>query len=298
MRSHRRGQSLVEFALVALVLYLLVAAGIELGHAMFGGQTIQAAADLAARELARTPLSVKYTSLYGSGPSDTTAALNDATVRQRIFDERLLVIDLDQNPDDPSTIVASFPIVNQQLFPLMIFDNLSLGRRLLRYPGALVTPGDESAVTQPLPPGFVDSGLRVAIPVVTLTGGGESVSWATVLEEISPGAFAVTNQGMVGIRINYPFQAVSLSAGEPVNGPFEPGPPVQANDGSVTQTNAIPGGGSTAVPADPDPGRNQGLQPYGGEFGLGFQLAMGQRLRPFRRLLSGQAVARREVFNP
>ncbi len=311
----RRGSVLVEFALIALAFYLLLAVAIEMGRATFGGQTIQAAADLAAREIARTPLSVTYTSLYGTGGGDTTAALNDRAVRQNVYDERLLVIDLDKNTADPITIIASFPVVNQQLFPLMIFDNLSIpGRNLLRYPGALVTPGDESAVTAaPLPAGFTDSGLRVAVPLVTLSGGGtsvtETVTWVNVLEEINPGAFSVTTpptgstggpQGMVGVRINYPFQAATLSRGYNPTTPFEPGTPVVASDAAVTQTNAPPGGASTAVGADPGPSptQNNGLQPYGGEFGLGFQLAMGQRLRPFRSLLSGQAVYRREIFAP
>jgi hypothetical protein len=304
-REPRRGQVLVEFAVIALILYLLLAATLELGRATFGVQTVQAAADLAARELSRTPLSVTYTSLIGTGAGDPTAALNDTLVRQRIFDERLLVIDLDNYPDgtDLGPVFATFPVVNQQLRTVMIFDQ-SAGRRLLRYPGALIKPGDESAVTAPLPAGFTDTGYRVAVPMIVSRGtdGIETIHWVNVLEEITPGAFSVTSPsgGIVGVRINYPFQAASLSAYRPSpDGPFEPNGQllIKANDGGVTQDNAIPGGGTLAdLTQDPDPNRQ--LQPNGGRFGLGTQQARAQSLRPFRRLLTGQAIYRREIFAP
>ena len=52
----RRGSVLVEFALIALVLYLILAATLEFGRALFGAQVLQQAADIAAREISRTPL--------------------------------------------------------------------------------------------------------------------------------------------------------------------------------------------------------------------------------------------------
>ena len=39
-----------------------------------------------------------------------------------------------------------------------------------------------------------------------------------------------------------------------------------------------------------------GTGPYSGAYGLGEHLALGQSLRPFRRLISAQAIFRREVF--
>jgi hypothetical protein len=297
----------VEFALVALVLYVLLAATIEFGRALHGSQTIQQAADLMARELARTPLAVSYTSLNGTGmtgPADTTAALNDPTVRQRIFDERLLVIDLAQkNSGDLDQLFASFPVVNQQLRTVMIFDQ-ELGRPLLRYPGALVTPGNEANLPA-LPAGFTDSGLRIAVPlVVTRTDPGvTAIQWLPVVEEVTPTAFSLSSglpqSGTVGVRINYPFQAATLSEfRQSPNGPFEPNGtlPSLASDSGITETNSLPPGQSTVVPADPPARTDGGLQPYGGKYGLGYQLALGQRLRPFRKLLSAQAVYRREVF--
>ena len=51
----RRGSVLVEFALIAFVLYLILAATVEFGRALMAAQLLQQAADIAAREVARTP---------------------------------------------------------------------------------------------------------------------------------------------------------------------------------------------------------------------------------------------------
>ena len=55
-RRHDAGQSLVEFGLVALVSYLLLAAIIEFGRVLFAAQLVQDAARVGARELSLTPL--------------------------------------------------------------------------------------------------------------------------------------------------------------------------------------------------------------------------------------------------
>ncbi len=52
----RRGQSLVEFAVVALVLYMILAAILTFGHAIYAAQGLQTAADLAAKEDTHAPL--------------------------------------------------------------------------------------------------------------------------------------------------------------------------------------------------------------------------------------------------
>ena len=40
----------------------------------------------------------------------------------------------------------------------------------------------------------------------------------------------------------------------------------------------------------------EGFGPYGGHYGLGQQVAWNQVVRPYRRVLSAQAIYRREVF--
>ena len=139
----RSGQALIEFALVALVLYMIVGAALTFGLWIFAAGQIQQAANVGARELSQTPL-----------PFDATfeTALNTPVVRQRIYDDRWLVIDLDQlestNPNYNffEDVVPEMPLLNQQLASLYILDrfdhdnNPATGAvRLMRYPGALLT---------------------------------------------------------------------------------------------------------------------------------------------------------------
>ena len=50
-----RGQALLEFALIFLVIYLLIVAIVEFGRLFSGQQTLQSAVDQAARELSPRP---------------------------------------------------------------------------------------------------------------------------------------------------------------------------------------------------------------------------------------------------
>ena len=52
----RRGQALVEFAVVCLVVYMLLAAILTFGQWLYSAQGLQQAVDVAAREISRTPL--------------------------------------------------------------------------------------------------------------------------------------------------------------------------------------------------------------------------------------------------
>ena len=93
------------------------------------------------------------------------------------------------------------------------------------------------------------------------------------------------------MRINYPYQAATLSGYQSVPSDVDPIPPNMANfitadDGAVQQLNDPPGG-----PLD-----DGAIGPYAGPYGLGRQLALaGRTLRPFRKLISAQAIYRREV---
>ncbi|NJN65001.1 MAG: hypothetical protein HC882_09090 [Acidobacteria bacterium] len=165
-----RGSVLVEFVLVVLVLVFLLAAIVELGRLVFTAQVVQDAARVAARELALVPL-----------PADATFedALADPLVRTTIFDDGLLVIDLDAFASDADyeSFLATLPAVNQALRPAMIVDNVTIDgapRRLLRYPGALVV--DAGAAF----------GLSVTIPRVTARDarGVESLRFIPVMEEV------------------------------------------------------------------------------------------------------------------
>jgi hypothetical protein len=294
-RVPRRGAALLEFALIALVLYLLLAVTIEMGRSLYSSQLLQQAADTMAREISRTPLPATITleeALY-----DTRY---NARVLRDIYSEDFLVIDLDRQLLPGQTLADFFadkPIVNRLLSSLMIFQDAG-GRRLVHYPGALF-----ASRTAP-------SGLTVYVPVVVGRDrtGAETVDWVRVVEEVRPTRPPITpppppstfpiqapERGLVSVRLNFPFQAATLSAfrASP-RGPFEPGgAPIQADDGKVR---TVDQNGFTPPGSPLDPGQVAG--PYAGPNSLGRQLALGQALRPYRKLLTAQAVYRREVFGP
>ncbi len=129
-KSTRRGQAVLEFALIFLVIYLLVVAIVEFGRLFTGTQTLQTAVDVAARELSRVPL-----------PS--TATFADALANQQVidgvYDPNYLAINL--SAMQPGQSIFDFfaaqgitlPSVNQALLPMMISDTVG-GVPLLRYP--------------------------------------------------------------------------------------------------------------------------------------------------------------------
>lgn len=276
-----RGGVLIEFALIALVLYLLLAFTLDFGRLFFTAQALQEAARVAARELALVPLPATTT---------FTAALQDPAVLANIYDPGKLVIPV---ADDATfqLALASLPVVNKALVPLMIHETIG-GAEYLRYPGALLNdPGSSS-------------GFAVGIPRVVSRGadGVETIEWMPPIEEIlsdpadpTTGPFSAASpgpqQGLVAIRVNYPFQAAALSGFQQgPDGPFEPGgAPILADDDGVTSANALPNGQTTAALAG-------GIGTYAGTYGLGGQLAWAQTRRPFRKLLTAQAIFRREVL--
>ncbi len=279
-----RGAVLVEFGFVAILMYLLLAATIDFGRLFYSAQVVQDCARTTARELAVIPLPAEWT---------LEEALKDPRVRQRVFQREHLVIDLDNIPGGLplQTFLDSLPVLNQMIRPLMIFDRVG-GRRLLRYPGALLTDGS------------TPSGFTVGIPYVQARGadGTETITWVPVVEEIRnpdfPGSspFSLNTppdmpqRGLVAIRINFPFQAAMLSGyRQAPEGPLAPNVAyrIRANDGGVTETNQAPGG---------IVGGNE-AGPYAGAYGLGKMYAHAEEVRPFRKLLSAQAIFRREVFD-
>lgn len=310
MRSARqcRGTALVEFALLSLTVYLLVAGGIELGRMIFVSQVLQDAARVAARELALAELH-----------SDLTfeAAL------PAVFDPDLLVVDLDAIQEACAAPQAQcldsyfneLPVVNRALRPLFIsdteIDDGTSSRRLLRYPGALLkkTPS----------PGPFTGGYVVRVPRVTARGEGgvETVEWIPIVAEVRSnpvdpacapyGPFPLSlhtidlpqcapessPKGFAAVTIHYPFQSAALSGFQKGGGTVDPnaGNVIVAADGSVTATdpgNQLAGTASSGSAAG-------AIGPYSGDYGLGAQYAFAKTVRPYRSLLSAQALFRREV---
>jgi Flp pilus assembly protein TadG len=308
---------LVEFAVVCLAVYLLLAAMLTFGQWLYSAQGLQQAVDVAAREISRTPLPAALTSsggtmtlqyaLYGDASADPSLA----PVRQQVFDDNLLVLTIDSSQSSTGAItyngghpIGDFPMVTQQLMPLMVNDQVN-GQPLLRFPGAMFT---STSGTPSSPANITYSGYVVRIPVVsapTASGGGQSiVNWLYPLEPIldSNGAdsFAVNAttvsglSGAVALRINYPYQSASMSGFVPPANPASPpGPPdnpvvpVLANN---TSPSGSPPGVGSAVTSDFQYGA------YAGANGLGQQAAWTTTVRPYRSVISPQAIYRREVF--
>ncbi len=162
----RRGQALVEFALIALVLAVMLGAMLSLGHMFFAAHTIQQAVDVAAQEIARTPFPAASELGLGSFVSVPNSVMESTLFKEQIFDERHLVIDPD-NPNDPkeyvscdrqvvlSEIATRLPLLNRLLVTAMIHDktydppmsSCQTSERppfvgVFRYPGAIVTYDD------------------------------------------------------------------------------------------------------------------------------------------------------------
>jgi TadE-like protein len=304
--QRERGSVLVEFALVSLVLWLLFAISIDFGRLMFSAQALQDAARIAARELAITPLPANISFEGALNYMDPGTGM--FLVRDRIFNPACLVINLENfmSDDDVDAFVATMPVVNRALRPLMFVD-LSGGRRLLRYPGALLSDTSGSPLscgTQP-PTTFV-----VGIPQV-VSRAPETIEWIPVVQEIrsdpsdpATGPFSVvstaTPAGLVAIRLNYPYEAAAITsfqANPPGPLEFEPNidNPTAADEGAVVELDPTKRPGDTLPDDSADP---NGFGPYKGPYGLGRQLAFASTVRPYSRVLSGQAISRREVFLP
>jgi len=310
--SHRRqGSVLVEFALVAFIFYMLLGAVISFGYLLYVAQGLQHAADLAAREISRTPLPATFTLedvLYGNA-SDPSAPPSLRATRQQIFDDHYLVLNVDPSSDyhgkgSLRELIASLPIVNQQLVPLMQIDVIG-GVCYLRYPGAVFIDDDNSDDPATPPP----SGLLVAIPRVIARDpvtGVETIDLVRVVEEIESSdpanteyrdPFQITNprfRGVVALRFNYPVQSAVMSSFRPgAGGAFSPNGDNSnaADDSGVTVVDVdgfTPPGTATASDAQ--------FGPNAGSFGLGRQAALAKNVRPFHRLISAQAIYRREIF--
>jgi Flp pilus assembly protein TadG len=267
---------LIEFAFIALILFLLLAVTFDFGRAVYSAQVIQQAADAGARELAHLPLPATGTDA-ATGTLQGILASNP-TVKQRVYSEDYLVVTPAMLAGQSLTdFFADKPIINQLLLPVMITQEVG-GETWVHYPGQLV---DAST----------PSGKTVVIPLVEYAGGAESlVKLVPVVEEITPDpdpnhAFnpkpewspfnllaqnlQPAQRGLVALRINYPWQAAGLTGFQNQPGPLVP---IEASDFDGS------------------------YGPYAGPAGLGAQAALGKNVRPFRRVLSGQAIYPREVF--
>ena len=281
----RRGNVLLEFSLIALVLFMLLAFIMDFGRATYSAQSVTQAADHIAREIAvaTLPDNLTFTDL---GDANIAPRLKNAG----IYSEDFLVIDITDQPNDQYLLTYldtvnppnGLPTGNKLLIPLMIVmdhtqnANIPAGSRWLAYPGALV-----ASKTAP-------TGFTALIPTVQYGAGGteaiaDQSKWLHVVE-LDPTAFQVASahRGIASVRVNYPFQAVAISGR--YRDPNNPGAdPASLQDAYIE-----------AKGDELQPGQVGG--PYSGAQGLGQQAAFTKTVRPFRRIVSGQGVYRRENF--
>jgi hypothetical protein len=256
-RIERRGSVLVEFAMVSLVMYLLLAASIEFGRIYYSVNLLQGAANtLASAIQASAQPSASAPNGNKLAPNLSGAqALQDPIIAP-LFDSQFLVVTESQLAGQtPYEFFVSGsnpkPLINRLLFPLMIFKTVD-GQQVLTYPGAF------------------DDGTGVwKVPVVSRASGEEQL--VSPVPVVSVSTKTVGALVTVSVEMNYPYQAATLTAFAPSpNGPFEP------NGSSPIE---VPGGASG------NPGA------YGGPDGLGEQYALGRAVRPYRKVLNVSAGA-------
>ncbi len=287
-RAHQRqGQALLEMSFLIPLLVIIIGATISFGLFFFQANVMQQAVDVAAMEIARFPFKPDATLGLGDlnvDPSDTTNVLmNDPVFKQQIYDEELLVL-------DPSTNVNDLPLLNRLLVPLMVLDTVD-GDLVRRYPGAIVSNGNGNRT--------------VLIPIISYdnsTGAESLMQWVAPVEEIQSGAgnrpysLSATDPatsftaGMVALRINFPAQSTTLINRTGAEGEII----IDADDGSLSDGDT----GSNYSLVIPDESGPADTTIHSGRYGLGRQAALLRTagVRPYRKVLSTQAIYRREVF--
>lgn len=290
----RRGQALLEFALIALVLYLLLAGTLTFGLLFWSGSVIQQAVSTGAQEIARMPLPA--TGSLGLGnlerPGDTVMDLPQ--FRDEIYDESMLVIKV----SDVAASGLSFaqyanehlPLINRLLSQVYIFDasyDPDGSGGVYRYPGAIVQHGGEDTIL---------------IPIVR---SASNVEWIAPVEESlgssNVGTFSVVRGGTVALRINYPYQSAVMSSFEDADsGESNVDKVISADDSRLSDGSL----GRYTLRIDHNAYMSDATNIHGGRFGMGRQFALPSErvgrfgVRPFRKVISAQAIYRREAFGP
>ena len=244
-----------------------------------------------------------------------------SAVRKSLFDPQFLQFDLTNGvPAGKSVldVVQTWPIINQLLYTAMIVqggDQVYGGdstHQYLWFPGAVPcsdsSPGGSQRVVYCV--GRIDS---------RTPDGAETITWVPIVEEITSAADAAANVspfsvsspegGLVALRVNYGYQSAAMTRlPPPQTWPPAPNDPAWgAHDPEVTANSA----NYTPIGAAP----LSAVGTYSGPYGLGTQEAWAglQRtdpvvppppplpsppagVRPYRSLISAQAIYRREVF--
>lgn len=286
-----QGAALAEFAILALLVWVLLAGTLELGRAFAAQHVLQNAARVASREL----------SLRERMAEEPFAVALEA----EIFDPDFLVLDenlLRSCGDyslDSASIDAFFDarprlLLNRLLRPLMIYDEVD-GVAMLRYPGTLLRK-------QPSGEPCGGSAYGVAIPVLDPNDESRIAGWLPVVEPIAPPGsetygFPISEGGWAALRIHYPFQSAALASWRDTGARTTDGEPLRSPMNAAVTSDAKLD--SNLGELAPDLGESTWggvVHPYSGAYGLGSMRVLGRDVRPWRRVISVEAAFRREVF--
>ncbi len=308
---NRRGSVLIEFAMIAMVTTLLLSATITFGLMMFQANIAQRlVADEGALAIARMPLSINATSLGMSltPPEADTMPISqsDPNFKTQIYDEKYLYVTQDDlNGTDWTDFVTTLPLINRLLTSVMFVDYSMDPTGVYRFPAHVVENSDgQLTVLVPIV-NYQTSTITWAKPVEEVLipdGGGSFLSQFNATPPATPPPNFVPS--VVAIRVNIPSQSASMSGfAPPAPSAASTNDPVPADDGSLSDSGL--GSYSLVVGAnqykDQPDNVSDGSNVYGGKYGLGQQLSYSTwvgplGVRPFRKVVSAQAVYRREAF--
>ena len=292
---------------------------------------LQQAVDVAAQEIARMPFEPNRPlglTLFDQCASGPFSVAHQNVFREQIYEETHLVI-LETAYDastpfqgDLQAYVATLPLLNRLLVPVMVPDRVEdpdSGNvvNALRYPGALVrTASDDYTVLIP----------RVAYNYQGVVDGyqcsGETlVEWLAPVEEIradhdqdpstpdlgpytlefdsgSPPSLPSFSPGVVALRINYPTQSTTLLNRTDVPNQGVPNQFRKRGQVLVAANDSLLSEGDTRCYTLVKPAGSAGnfADPHGGRYGLGSLPVLKGQVRPFRKVMSFQAIYRREVY--
>ena len=333
MKSRKRnGQALLEFAILIPLLIILIGATVSIGLFFYQANVLQQAVDVAAQEISRTAFPVNHQLGLGriqNCDADDLVSL-DSDFKAQIYDEQYLVIHDSEWAEgttfngDFQEFVDSLPLLNRLLVQVMVRDN-----EMTRYPGTIVQNGaGEETVLIPIVEyraSAAGNSNPDSVPSTISTAGETICEWVAPVEEImvdhdgdsntpNVGPYALNSDqsatlssfqaGMVALRINYPAQSTTLinrttqSNGGGESSQVGGNVIVIANDtqlksGATTGCYSIVSPSARVSQASGQPGSN----PQAGLYGLGEIEALTRVVRPYRKVISVQAIYRREVFS-
>ena len=297
-RSRReRGAALAEFAILALLVWVLLAGTLELGRAFAAQHVLQNAARVAARELSLRELNAEL-------PFE-----GDGGALKEIFDPGLLVLDENLLQScggyslDAAGIDAFFDsrpdpeklLLNRLLRPLMIYDEVD-GVAMLRYPGTLLRREAGGTNCE------AGSAYGVAIPVLDPNDESRIADWLPVVQPITPPGtgpygFPISEGGWAALRIHYPFQSAALASWRDTGARTPDGEPLRSPVEAAVTGEGPDFDGLRLAPDLGEPTWGGGVvRPYSGTYGLGSMRVLGRDVRPWRRIISAEGAFRRELF--